>query len=160
MRSIEFAFADPVALKVINRDWELLEEPRRREISARRAGYLGRGMAILRELDGQGRAPDALHAATNLLLAMLNGIATRPFLPAAADVPALAADVTALFLHGFLNDARGGRVPRIGQDQKIAVQSVEGGGVLGACGHGVSPERPYVSCAWARCTPESDFRIC
>jgi AcrR family transcriptional regulator len=103
---LAFAFAEPAALRIINRDWELLAGARRREIAARRAEYLRRGMAILRGLDPHGRTPDELYAATNLLLGMLNGVATRPFLRAPTDTRALAAEITALFLHGFLAAAR------------------------------------------------------
>jgi AcrR family transcriptional regulator len=99
---LEFAFEEPAALKVINRDWELLAGARRSEVAAKRAAYLGRGVAILRGLDPHGRSTDELFAATNLLLGMLNGIATRPFLRADTDARALAAEVSALFLHGFL----------------------------------------------------------
>ena len=105
---LEFAFQDAAALKIINRDWELLLEPRRHEIVARRAAYLGRGMAVLRELDPRRRSPDALYSATNLLLAMLNGIATRPFLRSATGARALAGEVSTLFLHGFLDRSRDG----------------------------------------------------
>jgi AcrR family transcriptional regulator len=99
---LAFAFEEPAALRIINRDWELLAGERRREVAAKRAEYLRRGAAILHDLDPHGRTPDELASAINLLLGMLNGIATRPFLPADADVRALAAEVTALFLHGFL----------------------------------------------------------
>jgi len=99
---LAFAFAEPAALKIINRDWELLGGARRSEIAAKRAEYLRRGVAILRDLDPHGRTPDELYSATNLLLGMLNGIATRPFLRADADARALAAEVAALFLSGFL----------------------------------------------------------
>jgi hypothetical protein len=37
-----------------------------------------------------------------LLLGMLNGIATRPFLRSGEDVNGLAGEVGALFLYGFL----------------------------------------------------------
>ena len=99
---LEFAFQDHAGLKIINRDWELLEERRRAEVAAKRAAYLRRGMAILRHLDASARSEDELHSATNLLLGMLNGIATRPFLRSRADARSLATDVSALFLHGFL----------------------------------------------------------
>jgi AcrR family transcriptional regulator len=99
---LAFAFEEPAALKIINRDWELLGGVRRSEVAARRAEYLRRAVAILRGLDPHGRTPDELYSATNLLLGMLNGIATRPFLRADADARALAAEVTALFLYGFL----------------------------------------------------------
>jgi hypothetical protein len=39
---------------------------------------------------------------------MLNGIATRPFLRSAEGVAALAADVGALFLYGFLERTASG----------------------------------------------------
>jgi AcrR family transcriptional regulator len=99
---LAFAFEEPAALKVINRDWELLGGVRRREVAAKRSEYLRRGVAILRGLDPHGRTPDELYAATNLLLGMLNGIATRPFLRRDARPPALALEVSALFLYGFL----------------------------------------------------------
>jgi AcrR family transcriptional regulator len=99
---LDFGFHHPLELKLINRDAELLAEPRRAEIAARRNGYVQRGLAILRELDPHGRAGDELLSATNLLLGMLNGIARRPHLKASDDVAALAASAAALFLHGFL----------------------------------------------------------
>jgi AcrR family transcriptional regulator len=106
---LDFAFRDPHALRLINRDYELLAEPHRSEVSAKRQAYLLRGLAILRALDRNGRSGDELLSATNLLLGMLNGIATRPFLRRADDGRALAGQVATLFLHGFL--ARGGERP-------------------------------------------------
>jgi AcrR family transcriptional regulator len=99
---LDFGFQHAHELRVINRDWELLAEPERGEIAARREAYLARGLAVLRELDAHGRPADELLSATNLLLGMLNGIATRPFLRSADDARQLAARVGALFLHGFL----------------------------------------------------------
>src|SRR6266508_3337408 len=83
-------------------DWELLSGSRRDDISAKRQSYLTRGLAVLRELDPHGRSGDELLSATNLLLGMLNGIATRPFLRSPEDARALASEVGALFLYGFL----------------------------------------------------------
>jgi hypothetical protein len=71
-------------------------------VAAKRAEYLRRGVTILHALDRHGRSPRELASATNLLLGMLNGIATRPFLRAAVDARTLASEVTALFLYGFL----------------------------------------------------------
>lgn len=99
---LEFGFHHASALKIINRDWELLPEPRRSEIRATRGEYLQRGLAILRELDPHRRSGDELLSATNLLLGMLNGIATRPFLRSREDARLLAGEVGALFLYGFL----------------------------------------------------------
>ena len=100
---LDFGFHHAHALRIINRDHELLAEPRRAEIAARRQAYLQRGLAVLRDLDPHGRSDAELFSATNLLLGMLNGIATRPFLRSADDARALAAEVGALFLHGFLD---------------------------------------------------------
>jgi TetR/AcrR family transcriptional regulator, cholesterol catabolism regulator len=105
---LDFGFHHASALRVINRDHELLAEPRRAEIAAKRQAYLQCGLGVLRELDPHGRSHAELFSATNLLLGMLNGIATRPFLRSADDARALAAEVGALFLHGFLE--RAGRV--------------------------------------------------
>ncbi|HEV8310290.1 MAG TPA: TetR/AcrR family transcriptional regulator [Methylomirabilota bacterium] len=107
---LDFGLHQPAALKIINRDYELLSEPRRSEITAKRQAYLGRGLQVLRHLDPHGRSGDELLSATNLLLGMLNGIATRPFLRPGRDVRALAAEVAALFLYGFLERSadRGG----------------------------------------------------
>jgi AcrR family transcriptional regulator len=102
---LDFGFHHAHALRIINRDHELLAEPRRAEIAARRQAYLQRGLAVLRDLDPHGRSGAELFAATNLLLGMLNGIATRPFLRSAEDARSLAAEVGALFLHGFLERA-------------------------------------------------------
>jgi AcrR family transcriptional regulator len=99
---LDFGFKHGPALKIINRDYELLDEPRRSEIAAKRQSYPQRGFAILRELDPHGRSGDELLSATNLLLGMLNGIATRPFLRSSDDARRLAAEVGALFLYGFL----------------------------------------------------------
>jgi len=90
------------ALRVVNRDWDLLAGPRRVEIAGKRRQYMERGLAVLRDLDPHGRSDDELFSATNLLLGMLNGIATRPFVRARGDAHALAAEVGALFLYGFL----------------------------------------------------------
>jgi AcrR family transcriptional regulator len=75
---LTFAFEEPSALKIINRDWDLLRGANRTEVVAKRSAYLGRGIAVLRALDPHGRTADELYSATNLLLGMLNGIATRP----------------------------------------------------------------------------------
>ena len=99
---LDFGFHHAAELKIINRDYDLLPEPRRSEIAAKRGEYLQRGLAILRELDPNGRSGDELLSATNLLLGMLNGIATRPFLRSREDARTLAPKVGALFLYGFL----------------------------------------------------------
>ena len=107
---LDFGFHRAAALKIVNRDYDLLVEPRRSEIAAKRQAYLGAGLVILRELDRRGRSGDELLSATSLLLGMLNGIATRPFLRSGNDARVLAAEVAALFLYGFLDRAgdRGG----------------------------------------------------
>jgi AcrR family transcriptional regulator len=99
---LDFGFHHAHALRIINRDHELLREPGRSEIAAKRKAYLQRGLGVLRELDPHARPEALLFSATNLLLGMLNGIATRPFLRSADDARALAAQVGALFLYGFL----------------------------------------------------------
>ncbi len=103
---LDFGFRHPQAMKIINRDWELLDEPRRSEVAAKRQAYVQRGLGILRELDRHGRSGDELLSATNLLLGMLNGIARRPFLRSSEDPRDLAAEVAALFLYGFLERSR------------------------------------------------------
>jgi AcrR family transcriptional regulator len=108
---LEFGFEHPAALKLVNRDWELLAEPRRAEIAAKRGQYMQRGLAILHELDPHERTGHELMSATNLLLGMLNGIATRPFLRTHENTRTLAAEVGALFLHGFLERSAGGTAP-------------------------------------------------
>ncbi len=112
---LDFGFHHAAALKIINRDWELLAEPRRSEVAAKRQAYVQRGLAILRELDPHGRSGDELLSATNLLLGMLNGIARRPFIRSGDDVRSLAGVVGALFLYGFLERSTdGGRVAALG----------------------------------------------
>jgi AcrR family transcriptional regulator len=101
-RHLQYGFDQAHAMKIINRDWELLSEPRRAEVAAKRQVYLRMGLGVLRELDRHGRPGDELLSATNLLLGMLNGIATRPFLKSAENMRTLAAEVAALFLYGFL----------------------------------------------------------
>ena len=104
---LEFGLHQAAALKVINRDYELLDEPERSQVAAKRQGYLERGLAVLEQLDPHARSREELLSATNLLLGMLNGIATRPFLRSTEGARALAAEVGALFLHGFLARAGG-----------------------------------------------------
>jgi AcrR family transcriptional regulator len=99
---LDFALQDPHALKIINRDYDELGEPHRSEIAAKRREYLHRGLAVLSELDHQCRPEEELLSATTLLLGMLNGLATRPFIRSGRDVRALATEVADLFLHGFL----------------------------------------------------------
>jgi AcrR family transcriptional regulator len=99
---LQFGFQHGAELKIINRDYELLPEPGRSEISTKRTAYLQRGLGILRELDPHERSGDELLSATNLLLGMLNGIATRPFVRSQEDAHTLAGEVGALFLYGFL----------------------------------------------------------
>jgi AcrR family transcriptional regulator len=99
---LEFGFTHASTMRVINRDWDLLGEPRRAEIASKRRAYIERGLRILAELDTHGRSGDELYSATNLLLGMLNGIAIGPFLRTRADARALAGQVGGLFLHGFL----------------------------------------------------------
>jgi AcrR family transcriptional regulator len=102
---LDFGFHDATAMKIINRDHEALGEPWGAEIAAKRQAYVRRALAVLSEVDPRGRSGDELLSATNLLLGMLNGIARRPFLRSGEDVRALAAEATALFLHGFLERA-------------------------------------------------------
>ena len=99
---LDFGFHHASALKIINRDYDLLSGARRADIAAKRQAYVGRGLVILRELDPHGRSGDELISATNLLLGMLNGIATRPFVRSRDDARSLAGEVGALFLYGFL----------------------------------------------------------
>jgi AcrR family transcriptional regulator len=105
---LDFGFHHAAALRIINRDYELLPEPQRAEIVGKRQAYLQRGLAILRELDPHARSGDELLSATNLLLGMLNGIATRPFLRSPEDARAIAREVGSLFLYGFLERASAG----------------------------------------------------
>lgn len=98
---LEFGFTHRAMLRVINRDWDALGEPRRAEIAAKRRLYIERGLRILAELDGRGRSGDELYSATNLLLGMLNGIADGPFVRTRDDARALAGQVGGLFLDGF-----------------------------------------------------------
>ena len=99
---LDFAAGDPHALKIINRDYDLLAEPHHAEVAAKRQDYVQRALAILRELDPHQRSEEELLSATNPLLGMLNGIGTRPFVRSGGSVRALASDVASLFLHGFL----------------------------------------------------------
>jgi AcrR family transcriptional regulator len=99
---LDFAFTRGGEMKIINRDYEVLPEPQRSEIVAKRGEYLDRGIAILTELDPHGRTRQELLSATILLLGMLNGVATRPFLKSRDAVMSVAGDVGALFLYGFL----------------------------------------------------------
>jgi AcrR family transcriptional regulator len=102
---LEFGHTQPSVLRVINRDWEMVGAAHRAEIVAKRRAYIDRGLGVLAELDPHGRSGDELYSATNLLLGMLNGIASGPFLRSHDDARALAAQVGALFLYGFLERA-------------------------------------------------------
>jgi AcrR family transcriptional regulator len=102
---LDFAFQHAAALKIINRDGDILAEPQRSEIAAKRQAYLRRGLAVLHQLDPHLRSAEELHSATNLLLGMLNGIATRPFIRSAEGGRSLAGQVGTLFLYGFLESS-------------------------------------------------------
>lgn len=99
---LEFGFTHAQALRVINRDWDLLPEPQHSEIAAKRRVYIERGLRVLAELDPHERPADELYSATNLLLGMLNGLAAGPFVRSLDDAQRLAGQVGALFLYGFL----------------------------------------------------------
>ena len=99
---LEFGFTHAPALRVVNRDWDLIAEPRRSEIAAKRRAYIERGLRVLAELDPHGRSGDELYSAINLLLGMLNGIAAGPFVRSLEDARTLAGQVGGLFLYGFL----------------------------------------------------------
>lgn len=99
---LEFAFHQGAALKVINRDIEALAEPHRTAAATKRHAYLARGLEVLSALDKHGRSDDELLDATNLLLGMLNGIATRPFMAPSASYRSVAEVVENFFLYGFL----------------------------------------------------------
>jgi AcrR family transcriptional regulator len=112
---LDFALHHAAALKIINRDHELLSDPQRSEIAVKRQAYLRRALQVLRQLDPEERSESELYSATNLLLSatilllgMLNGIATRPFVRSSDDARVLAADVGALFLYGFLERSTDG----------------------------------------------------
>ena len=100
---LAFGFHHADRLRVVNRDWELVQGPHRAEIVAKRRAYMDRWLEALRGLDPHGRSDRELFSAVNVLLGMLNGIAVPPFLRTAADAAALAGQVAALFLHGFLH---------------------------------------------------------
>jgi AcrR family transcriptional regulator len=102
---LEFGFEQPAALKIINRDHELVGAAHRADVATKRQAYLRRGLAVLRELDPHDRPEDDLLSAITLLLGMLNGIATRPFVRSGDDARILAAEVATLFLYGFLERA-------------------------------------------------------
>lgn len=124
---LDFASRDPHALKIINRDYDALGEPHRSEIAAKRREYLHRGLAVLSELDRQCRPEEELRSATTLLLGMLNGLATRPFIRSGRDVRALATEVADLFLHGFLG--------RGAEDQRHDPEPVELAAGADGAGH-------------------------
>ncbi len=102
---LEFGFRHADALRVVNRDWELVAGAHRAEIVARRRAYMDRWLAVLAELDPHARPGRALFSATNVVLGMLNGIATPAFLRTADDPRVLAGEIGRLFLYGFLERA-------------------------------------------------------
>jgi len=99
---LEFGFHHADALRVVNRDWELVAAAHRGEIVARRRAYMERWLGVLGALDPHERTEREQFSAANLLLGMLNGIAVRPFLKTPEDTRRLAVEVGALFLNGFL----------------------------------------------------------
>ena len=100
---LAFGFHHADRLRVVNRDWELVDGHGRAEVVAKRRAYMDQWLGVLRELDPHERGDRELFSAVNLLLGMLNGIARRPFLKSADDAAILAGQVTVLFLHGFLH---------------------------------------------------------
>ena len=107
---LDFALHHPAELRIINRDGELLAEPKRAEVATKRQSYVRSGLGILRELDAHGSPGDELLSATNLLLGMLNGIGRPPFIRERDDARALADQVGSLFLYGFLEGSASGGV--------------------------------------------------
>ncbi len=110
---LEYGFHHADALRVVNRDWELVPAAHRGEVVAKRRAYMERWLGVLRELDPLERSDRELFAAANLLLGMLNGIAVRPFLKTPDDARALAGQVGALFLYGFLDPSTDGGGPLV-----------------------------------------------
>ena len=108
---LQFGFHHADALRVMNRDWELVDAAHRGDIVAKRRAYMERWLAVLRDLDPHARSHRALFSAANVLLGMLNGIAVPAFLKGADEVRHLAAEVGALFLYGFLERAMHGDDP-------------------------------------------------
>ena len=104
---LDFGFHHAAALKIINRDWELLRRAAARRDRRQAPGLPRAAASRCCASSTRTVAPeDELLSATNLLLGMLNGIATRPFLRSPEDARALAAEVGALFLYGFLERSR------------------------------------------------------
>ena len=108
---LEFGFHHADALRIVNRDWELVSGDHRTEIVARRRAYMERWLGVLSVLDPHARSGRELFSAVNLLLGMLNGIAARPFLKTPDDARRLAGEVGALFLYGFLERSMDGGEP-------------------------------------------------
>jgi AcrR family transcriptional regulator len=100
---LAFGFHHADRLRVVNRDWELVDGPGRGDVVAKRRAYMDCWLGALRELDPHTRSDRELFSAVNLLLGMLNGIAVRAFLKSADDAATLAGQVAVLFLHGFLH---------------------------------------------------------
>lgn len=100
---LAFGFHHADRLRVVNRDWELVDGPGRSDVVAKRRAYMDAWLATLRALDPHARSDRELFSAVNLLLGMLNGIAVRTFLKSPDDAATLAAQVAVLFLHGFLD---------------------------------------------------------
>ena len=102
---LQFGFEHADALRLVNREWEAIDGAHRAEVAAKRRQYMERGLAVLAALDPHRRSHAELFSATNLLLGMLNGIATGAFLRSPDDPRRLAAEVGALFMYGFLERA-------------------------------------------------------
>jgi AcrR family transcriptional regulator len=110
---LEFALQSGSALKVVIRDLENLEEPHRTATATKRQSYVERSLEVLRAVDPHDRSDQDLLAATNLLLAMLNAVVTKPFTALSGETRDLARVVTELFMYGFLGQEPGGAPARI-----------------------------------------------
>lgn len=110
---LAFALENGSALKVILRDLENLDESNREGPAEKREAYIARSLEILRAIDPHGRSDEDLLAATNLLLAMLNAVVTRPFLAASLKPGERAIAVSDLFMYGFAGQTPEGASPRI-----------------------------------------------
>jgi AcrR family transcriptional regulator len=118
---LEFGFQHADALRLVNRDWELVGAGHRAEVAAKRWAYMQRWLAVLAGLDPHGRSERELFPTVNLLLGMLNGIAARPFLETPDDPRRLARQVGALFLDGFLEpSSHGGELVPVSGDLRDA----------------------------------------
>lgn len=106
-RHLEYFMAHMDAMKVLSHETDSLSGEFRRQVAEKRRRYFLHCQALLRELDGGRRSPDALRTATLALFGMMNWIYTWYRADRDGDPWTVSKQMADLFLYGFAGAMRG-----------------------------------------------------